>query len=195
MNYILGNHALANRDETIEAKGCGGVFRDGVAPMTYQLTLPKDHPDGPKPVIAQGFTHMRELLANEAKVLIILDAETISGKKMMMFDWALKGQGFERMLGEDSYIVHTSQQSKKGPRNSNKSDIAAWVRSLQCPIKKNDKMEETSTKKYLICDWLTAAGFEAPAVIIFTTLRYQKNDPRYAAYCLRAKAKLVLFDW
>ena len=191
MNYILGNHALANRDETIEVKGCGGVFRDGVAPMTYQLTLPKDHPDGPKPVIAKGLPHMLELVANEAKVLIILDAEMLSGKLMMLFNWELQ----DGMLGEDDYIVHTSQQSKRGPRNSNKSDVAAWVRSLQCPIKKNDKMEETSTKKYLICDWLTAAGFEAPAVIIFTTLRYEKNDPRYAAYCLRAKAKLVLCYW
>ena len=159
----------------MEVKGCGGV-RKG-SPITYQLTVPKDHPDGPKPfnVSRENWATSLEFMADEANVLIVLDVEKFEIQKEFLVS-------FTGMLPKESYISHTSFYIEG---NSKKSNVDAWVRSLQCPTERN-----AITKKYLICDWPTAAGFEAPAVIIVTDLNL--NDPRYAAYCMRAKAKLVV---
>ena len=102
---------------------------------------------------------------------------------------------FFRLLPKDSCIVHSSMYNSD-IHNSNNSDVSAWVRSLQYPIKKNDTMEETSMKKYLISDLHTAAGFEAPAVIIVTySIAMDSGSPSYAVYCMRAKAQLVVCKW
>ena len=51
-------------------------------------------------------------------------------------------------------------------------------------------------KKFLIGDWLSIAGYEATSVI-FVSLDKRTNsgidDHRYATYCQRAKAKLVIY--
>ena len=126
-----------------------------------------------------------EFMADEAKVLIVFDHALNPTKAKKFFSSLPKDSN-----GQDSCVVHTVFYSGKIP-NSNNSDVAAWVRSLQYPIKKNDTMEETSTKKFLISDWFTAAGFEAPAVIIVSNERLE-NYPRFATHCMRAKAKLVV---
>ena len=126
-----------------------------------------------------------EFMADEAKVLIVFD-HWLNETKAMKFISSLPKDS----NGQDSCVVHVGRQNWDVP-NSNNSDVAAWVRSLQCPIKKNDTMEETSTKKFLISDWHTAAGFEAPAVIIVSNERLE-NYPRFATHCMRAKAKLVV---
>jgi hypothetical protein len=141
--------------------------------------LPKDHPDGQKPVRTENVSTSLEFMADEAKVLIIFDYLLSTTKAMKFFS----------SLPKDSCVVH------RGLSYSNNSgDVAAWVRSLQCPIKKNDTMEETSTKKFLISDWYTATGFEAPAVIIVTDVQIP-NHPMFATHCMRAKAKLVVYSF
>ena len=146
--------------------------------------MPKDHPDGQKPEMTENASTSLEFMADEAKVLIVLDY-LLSATKTMKFCRSLPKDS----NGQDNYVVHVGQQNLDVP-NSNNSDVAAWVRSLQCPIKKNDTMEETSTKKFLISDWYTAAGFEAPAVIFVTD--FLSYHPSFATNCMRAKAKLVV---
>ena len=143
------------------------------------MTLPKDHPDGPKPVMTKNVPSSLKFMADEAKVLIIFDHWLNATKAMKFFS----------SLPKESYVVHRGLSYGEMP-NSNNSDVAAWVRSLQCPIKKNDTMEETSTKKFLISNWYTAAGFEAPAVIFVTD--FLSYHPSFATNCMRAKAKLVV---
>ena len=46
-------------------------------------------------------------------------------------------------------------------------------------------------KKYLIADWITATGFEAPAVIVVI----QKGHNTMPSFCQRAKAKLVIYHY
>ena len=47
-----------------------------------------------------------------------------------------------------------------------------------------------SAVKYLFVDWLSAAGYEAPAVIFVTD---DFNRHKNATYCQRAKAKLTIY--
>ena len=136
-------------------------------------------------MLAENVSTSLEFMADEAKVLIVFD-HWLNETKAMKFISSLPKDS----NGQDSCVVHTVMHSGEMP-NSNNSDVAAWVRSLQCPIKKNDTMEETSTKKFLISDWYTAAGFEAPAVIIVTD-GGMENDSNFATHCMRAKAKLVV---
>ena len=149
--------------------------------------MPKDHLDGEKPKTENVFTSL-EFMADEEKVLILFDYELTATKAMKFFRSLPKDSN-----GQDNYVVHVGCHIWNIP-NSNNSDVAAWVRSLQCPIKKNDAMEETSTKKFLISDWFTAAGFEAPAVIIVTG-EGMEHDSIFATHCMRAKAKLVVCDF
>ena len=146
--------------------------------------MPKDHPDGQKPKTENVSTSL-EFMADEEKVLILFD-HALTATKAMKFIRSLPKDS----NGQDNYVVYVSYHVLDVP-NSNNSDVAAWVRSLQCPAKKNDTMEETSTKKFLISDWYTAAGFEAPAVIIVTDEKIE-NHPRFATHCMRAKSKLVV---
>ena len=126
-----------------------------------------------------------EFMADEEKVLIVFDFLLSPTQKKKFFRSLSKDSN-----DQDNYVVYVSYQILDVP-NSNNSDVAAWVRSLQCPIKKNDTMEETSTKKFLISDWRTAAGFEAPAVIIVID-GSMGNYSAFATHCMRAKAKLVV---
>ena len=146
--------------------------------------MPKDHPDGEKPKTENVSTSV-EFMADEEKVLIVFDSVWLNATKAMKFFRSLPKDS----NGQDNCVVHVGNQFWDTP-NSNNSDVAAWVRSLQCPIKKNDTMEETSTKKFLISNWYTAAGFEAPAVIFVTD--FLSYHPSFATNCMRAKAKLVV---
>ena len=53
---------------------------------------------------------------------------------------------------------------------------------------KESKTEQKA--KYLLVDWLSAAGYEAPAVILVTD---DFNRLKNATYCQRAKAKLTIY--
>ena len=126
-----------------------------------------------------------KFMVDEGKVLIVFDHGLSATKSMKFFRSLPKDSN-----GQDSCVVHVGRQNWDVP-NGNNSDVAAWVRSLQCPVKNNGTMEETSTKKFLISDWRTAAGFEAPAVIIVSE-EILENESSFATHCMRAKAKLVV---
>ena len=85
-------------------------------------------------------------------------------------------------MPEDSYIQHHEfRQDNPG--------ASKFVR---------DQLSKTGNppKKFLICDWLSSAGYEAPAVIfvyVDKTLGSDMDDHRYATYCQRAKSKLVIY--
>ena len=147
--------------------------------------MPKDHPDGQKPEMTENVSTSIEFMADEEKVLIVFDLAFSATKAKKVLRSLPKDSN-----GHNNYVVHIGLQILDVP-NSNNSDGAAWVRSLQCPIKKNDTMEETSTEKFLISDWRTAAGFEAPAVIIVTDLELFSIFS-FATFYMRAKAKLVV---
>ena len=125
-----------------------------------------------------------EFMADEEKVLIVFIDRLLTKANKVLRSLPKDSNG------HDNYVVHVGGPILDVP-NSNNSDVAAWVRSLQYPIKKNDTMEETSTKKFLISDWQTAAGFEAPAVIIVSE-EILENESSFATHCMRAKAKLVV---
>ena len=56
--------------------------------------------------------------------------------------------------------------------------------------KQNFIKTNRSAVKYLFVDWLSAAGYEAPAVIFVTD---DFNRHKNATYCQRAKAKLTIY--
>ena len=148
-------------------------------PMTYQLTLPKDHPNGVQPVKildkSRGlcmFKQALEIMENERTVMILLD----NNFSVFTSDFiCLK-------LPEDSYIQHHEfHQDNPGASEFVKDQFS-----------KNEK----PPKKFLICDWLSSAGYEAPAVIFVSVdkrLGSDIDDHRYATYCQRAKSKLVVY--
>ena len=161
--------------------GTGGVGLSGLGgdPMTYQLTLPKDHPNGVQPVKildkSRGlcmFKQALEIMENERTVMILLDNHF----NVFISDLiCLK-------LPQDSYIQHHEFRL-------NNPGASEFVR---------DQLSKTEKppKKFLICDWLSSAGYEAPAVIFVSLdkrLGSDMDDHRYATYCQRAKSKLVIY--
>ena len=138
-----------------------------------------DHPDGKAPITITdetgkdflNFQKALDFMENEPQVLILSYLASDSSK-------------ISKILPEGSYIQHHRY-------NSDNKGAAAWVRELQHHQQtEQSKAEENMTKKkYLIADWDTATGFEAPAVIV--VIYYYKSMP---TYCQRAKAKLVVYQ-
>ena len=84
-------------------------------------------------------------------------------------------------LPKDSYVEHHRfQQDNQG--------AADWVKALH--YMQSDEMRKRIKKKYLISDWLSAAGYEVPSVIFVTR---DLDKPWNATHCQRAKAKLVVY--
>ena len=148
-------------------------------PMIYQLTLPKDHPDGERPVEifdkSRGlhkFEKALKIMENETTVLILMDlyfsdefSDIIANK-----------------LPNGSYIQHhRHRQDNRGASEFVKNQLSKTTKP---------------SKKFLICDWPSAAGYESTAVIFVTEDKcgYSNSEINgYATNCLRAKAKLVIY--
>ena len=139
-----------------------------------------DHPDGKAPITITdepgtdfcNFQKALDFMRNEPQVLILLD-------------YASDSREISKILPEGSYIQHHWQ-------NSDNKGAAAWVRELQHhqQTEQSKAEENMAKKKYLIADWDTAAGFEAPAVIVVIP----KNELSMPTFCQRAKAKLAIYN-
>ena len=150
--------------------------------MKYQLIVPKDHPDGPTPVIIEEtrsdlrkFRQALHIMANESQVLILIDTNQIRDEVIHFMSLLAK------KLPRDSYVeYHRFRQDNQGASD--------WVKALQ--YMQSDEMRNMIKKKYLISDWLSAAGYEVPSVIFVTR---DLDKPWNATHCQRAKAKLVVY--
>ena len=139
-----------------------------------------DHPDGKAPMTITdetgadflNFHKALDFMRNEPQVLILLDLYSDNSSKI------------SKILPEGSYIKH----NRIKPDNKG---AAAWVRELQHhqQTEQSKAEENMAKKKYVIADWYTATGFEAPAVIVVIP----KNHPSMPTFCQRAKAKLVVY--
>ena len=180
-NYVLGTGGVGN------TVGTGG--RVVITPVPYWLTLPKDHPNGERPVkiVDKSTTFLKfeealKIMENEATVLILMDNK---------FD-VFTSHNITKRLPEGSYILHHEfHQDNHG--------AFKFVKDETYNSKTKKLVKKTKTK-FLIGDWLSTAGYEATAVIFIsldTTTRanslYGMDDHRYATYCQRAKAKLVIY--
>ena len=137
----------------------------------------RSHPKGEEPTTINDdssdlikFKEALDLVKDEKQVLILLDRyikesarKTIAGK-----------------LPRSSYTEHH--------RNKTDNDgAAAWVEHHLT------RQEEDATNqkfKFLIGDWWTTAGYEAPAVIYVTDDLTRNN---MATQVQRAKAKLIMY--
>ena len=155
-----------------------------LSPITHELTLPLDHPDGERPKVVYESNKFRtdqlnevlKTMANETHVLILIDTNRV-------FDEFIDKMVLK--LKKDGYVQHhVFKQDRTGAE--------AWVKYLNQMKKtvpgKESKKEQKA--KYLLVDWLSAAGYEAPAVIFVTD---DLNRLEYATYCQRAKAKLTIY--
>ena len=149
-------------------------------PMIYQLTLPRDHPDGERPVeifdkskALRRFEKALKIMENETTVLILMD----------IYFSVEASDIIANKLPNGSYIQHHRlRQDNRG--------ASEFVKNQLSKTKK-------PSKKFLICDWPSAAGYEATAVIFVTEdkggLGSHSDSSGYATNCLRAKAKLVIY--
>ena len=168
-----------------EVEGKGGIGTGGYNPgqkMKYQLIVPKDHPDGPTPVTIEetssDLTKFQEalgIMANESQVLILIDTNQIRDEVLHFMSLLAE------KLPEGSYVEHHRFKQD----NQGASD---WVKALH--YMQSDEMRKMIKKKYLISDWLSAAGYEVPSVIFVTR---DLDKPWNATHCQRAKAKLVIY--
>ena len=173
---------MTEREEPIQVEGvCNSIY--GI-PMEwrrthYKIRLPTDHPDGIAPMTItdeagsrfHNFHKSLDFMKNERQILILLHSHHLH-------------QSISKMLPEGSYIQHNYL-------NPDNKGAAAWVRELQHhqQTEQSKAEENMAKKKYLIADWSTAAGFEAPAVIVVIP----KDFDSMPTYCQRAKAKLVIY--
>ena len=168
-------------------KGNTSNYRIPLSSITHELTLPLDHPDGERPKIVYEFEkfktdHLNDVLktmANQSHVLILIDTNRIFDEFIDKIIHKLKKDGYFQLVQH-----HVFKQDKTGAE--------AWVKSLNQMKKrvpgKESKKEQKA--KYLLVDWLSAAGYEAPAVIFVTD---DLNRLKNATYCQRAKAKLTIY--
>ena len=169
---------MTERKEPIQVKG---LALYSSTPLDHKIRLPMDHPDGKAPLTITdetgtdflNFHKALDFMRNEPQVLILLASSLNSSK-------------ISKMLPEGSYIQH----NRFNPDNKG---AAAWVRELQHhqQTEQSKTEENMAKKKYLIADWATATGFEAPAVILVMP----KSYPSMPTMCQRAKAKLVVYHY
>ena len=177
-NYVLGTGGVGN------TVGTGGVV---ITPVPYWLTLPKDHPNGERPVkiVDKSSTFLKfgealKIMENETTVLILMDNK---------FD-VFTVDKITKRLPEGSYILHHKyHQDNHGAFKFVKNEMHN---------SKTKMLMKKPKKKFLLGDWLSTAGYEATAVIFVsldprTKANSGMDDHRYATYCQRAKAKLVIY--
>ena len=117
------------------------------------------------------FEKLAQVLQNvqqDKQVLIVLDVSLSSAQRKQ----------FKEKMPKDKFLVYLCLPTKKMP-NDDISEIKAWL------------TEEPSEKKFLLCDQLTAGGYEFASVILVT--RYLQNN-RISNMCQRAKAKLIVYE-
>ena len=175
---------MAERKEPLQVKGAGGNTYGTTTstPLDHKIRLPMDHPDGKAPMIITdetgkdfgNFHKALDFMENEPQVLILL------------YDLYSNSSKISKKLPEGSYIQHDNL-------NSDNKGAAAWVRELQHhqQTEQSKAEENMANKKYLIADWRTATGFEAPAVIVVT----KKSNKEFATMSQRAKAKLLIYKY
>jgi hypothetical protein len=166
--------------------GTGGVGIRGV-PVHYRLKLPKDLPDGERPVrivdkstTFRKFEEALKIMENETTVLILMDNT---------FDVFTIDNIIKKMPMGSFILHHEFSQDNHG--------ASEFVKNQQCNSKTAMSKKKTK-KKFLIGDWLSTAGYETTAVIFVSLdnknrLNSGRDDHRYATYCQRAKAKLVIY--
>ena len=145
--------------------------------MSYQLMIPNDHLDGIAPLKItddskefRNFRRALDFMKDEKQVLILIDTDNIYG---------IAFRSLRQQLPDNSYIeYHRHKQDEIA--------AVAWASDLQ----KSNTMKDPNQKKFLIGDWFSTAGFEAPAVIFITKYDDSANN---ATFCQRAKAKLVIY--
>ena len=115
------------------------------------------------------------IMANESQVLILIDTNQIRDEVLHFMSLLAE------KLPEGSYVEHHRFKQD----NQGASD---WVKMLH--YMQSDEMRKMIKKKYLISDWLSAAGCEVPSVIFVTR---DLDKPWNATHCQRAKAKLVIY--
>ena len=143
-----------------------------------------DHPDSKAPMTITdetgrdfcNFHKAMDFMRNEPQVLILLE-------------YSFNSSDIREILPEDSYIQHTDF-------NSDNKGAAAWVRELQQhqQTERSKAEENMAKKKYMIADWKTATGFEAPAVIVVTQMASDHTNAM-PTKLQRAKAKLVVYHY
>ena len=90
---------------------------------------------------------------------------------------ALKKQ-FKEKMPKDKFLVYLNYPTKEMP-NDDISEIKGWL------------TEEPSEKKFLLCDPLTAGGYEFASVILMTDVL---QSTWASNMCQRAKAKLIVYE-
>ena len=146
--------------------------------IPYKLSLAKDHPIGEKPTIIQDgsedFSKFEEALAlvkNEKQVLILLDS---------IYD-EVESEAIAAKLPKNSYVEHTQwKEDNEG--------AAAWV---EHHLTRQEEDATNDNFRFLIGDWYTTAGYEAPTVIFVVANLERTNIPTCVQ---RAKAKLIIYD-
>ena len=131
------------------------------------------HTIAPETIVAESsdfsdFKKATDAMALENKVLIMIPSYFFSNVTNMI----------KRNLPGDSFIEH----HEKARNNEKAKD---WVKVHLCKTTAVKNKE-----KYMICDWHSAAGYEAPAVILVTK---SLDDLRNATFCQRAQAKLIIY--
>ena len=174
---------MTERKEPLQVKGAGGNadYTSKSPTLDHIIRLPMDHPDSKAPMTITdetgrdfcNFHKAMDFMRNEPQVLILLE-------------YSFNSSDIREILPEDSYIQHTDF-------NSDNKGAAAWVRELQQhqQTERSKAEENMAKKKYMIADWKTATGFEAPAVIVVIPKIYDSMP----TYCQRAKAKLVVYHY
>ena len=150
--------------------------------MDHKIRLPMDHPDGIAPMTINdeagsrfhSFHKALDFMKKERQVLIL---SQVSFQTLF--------ESISKMLPEGSYIQHNFL-------NPDNKGAATWVRELQHhqQTEQSTAEDHLAKKKYLIADWVTASGFEAPAVILVI----HKNEIPMPPMIQRAKAKLVVYS-
>ena len=167
---------MSEISDPLQVSCSGGHLSDGDR-IPYTLTWTKDHPIGELPKIIEDdsenqtkFKEVVELVKNENQVLILLE---FLGDE---FNY----EPIKDQLPEKSYIVHYD-------RNYDNKGAAEWV---EYHMTRHEGDVSDEKYRFLIGDWYTAAGYEAPVVIFVTDDLTLPNLPT----CLqRAKANLIIY--
>ena len=174
--FSTGEKELSEISDPLQVSCSGGHLSDGDR-IPYTLTWTKDQPIGEVPKIIKDdsknltkFKEVVELVKNENQVLILL--ENLGTE----FNY----ESINDQLPEKSYTVHNDQ-------NRDNKGAAEWV-EYHMTRQEGDVVNEKY--RFLIGDWYTSAGYEAPVVIFVTD---DLTLPNLATCLQRAKAKLIIY--
>ena len=177
MYSIAGEDELLEIKEPLKVIGSGGLFGNAVR-INHKMVLAKDHPRGETPrIIKDGsydhkdFNKVLDFVKDEKQVLILVDYN----------------------LGADTYEIIATRLpmnsfSEHHQFNINNEGAAAWV---EHHLTRREEDCDNINFKFLIGDWYSTAGYEAPALIFITNDLTNANFPTSVQ---RAKAKLIVYE-